>query len=85
MSDADKFIKISRDPTHQINNKLNKIVIATNCVKDAIHFSKLVGNYSPHYIYGNVKTYKRMDGSPFRPIISQDTTPTYSIGNSLII
>ena len=37
---------------------------------------KIVGDYSPGYIYGNVKTHN--EGEKLRPIISQISAPTYN-------
>ena len=44
-------------------------------------FKKVIGDYSPGYIYGNVKTHK--EGNKLRPIISQFTSPTYEISKQL--
>ena len=40
-----------------------------------------MGDYQPGYMYGNVKTHK--PNNPLRPIISQVTTPTYSLAKTL--
>ena len=83
LCDNTKFKKISKDPTIQLKQKLNKIINATNAVQDNIHFQKLVGDYSPGYIYGNVKVHKDLINPPLRPIISQISTPTYKIAKQL--
>ena len=41
----------------------------------------MIGDYSPGYIYGNVKTHK--EGNKVRPIISQFKTPTYEISKQV--
>ena len=76
---TDKFINIYKDSTLQLKYKLSKIVTTINCLKDVIHLSKLVGSYSPGYIYDNVKIHKRIEDTLLRPIIS----PTYSIARQL--
>ena len=48
---------------------------ATLATGSKIPIKKIIGDYSPGYIYGNVKTHK--EGATLRPIISQITTPTY--------
>ena len=46
-----------------------------------IPLKKITGDYSPGYIYGNVKTHK--PGEKIRPIISQISTPTYRVAKDL--
>ena len=40
-----------------------------------------MGEFSPEYLYGTVKTHKA--NNPLRPIISQVTTPTYHTAKQL--
>ena len=42
----------------------------------------MIGDYSPGYIYGNVKIHKSSP-PPLRPIISQMSTPTYEVAKGL--
>ena len=42
---------------------------------------KIIGDFQPGYIYGNVKTHK--NNNPLRPIISQVLTPTYNLAKLL--
>ena len=55
--------------------------ISTNNTVGGIKLPKIVGDYTPGYIYGNPKTHK--PGYPLRPIISQIPTPTYSLAKRL--
>ena len=55
-----------------MNKLIDQTILATGAM---IPIKKIVGDYSPGYIYGNVKTHK--EGAKLRPIISHVTTPTY--------
>ena len=46
-----------------------------------VHFQTIVGDFSPGYAYGTVKTHK--PDNPLRPIISQVNTPTYKLAKRL--
>ncbi|MEL6606432.1 MAG: reverse transcriptase domain-containing protein, partial [Cyanobacteria bacterium J06614_10] len=81
LADESKFKKISRDPTLTTTRKANKIIEAINAVVGNAKLPKIVGDYRPGYLYGNVKTHKR--GNPLRPIISQIPTPTYNLAKKL--
>ena len=76
LKDGSKFRKITKNPCDTIKTKVNKLIDqATMAAGASIPIKKIVGDYSPGYIYGNVKTHK--EGAKLRPIISQVTTPTY--------
>ena len=81
LSDQSKFRLINRDPTNNIKTKANKIITSLNAVSNNCGISKIVGDYQPGYMYGNVKVHK--PNNPLRPIISQVTTPTYSLAKAL--
>ena len=81
LSDTSKFKLIRRNPIETIKKKANELISTLNAAQDGIHLQKIVGDYSPGYIYGNVKTHKA--NNPLRPIISQVPTPTYSLAKSL--
>ena len=81
LQDHTKFKPINKDPTQDIKKKANKIIDAINAVSDGPKLSKIIGDYSPGYIYGNVKTHK--PNNPIRPIISQVTTPTYQLSKTI--
>ena len=81
LSDATKFKKISRDTTEALKRKVNQLIVSANAAVGQEHFAKLVGEYAPGYMYGTVKTHK--PHNPLRPIISQISTPTYSMAKSL--
>ena len=81
LSDSTKFKRIKQDPTDDIKKKANDLIDAQNAVIDDIKLKKIIGDYKPGYIYGNVKTHK--NGNPLRPIISQIPTPTYQLAKTL--
>ena len=81
LSDSSKFKKISRDPSETLKKRVNQLIVSANAVAGHEHFSKLVGEYKPGYMYGTVKTHKH--NNPLRPIISQILTPTYDLAKSL--
>ena len=81
LCDGTKFELITRDPTNNIKSKANKLIETLNATANSLNISKIVGDYQPGYMYGNVKIHKPQN--PLRPIISQVTTPTYSLAKSL--
>jgi hypothetical protein len=83
LNDPAKFEQIRSDPTKQLKTKLNKLITSCNSVVDYAHFPKLEGDFSPGYIYGNVKVHKNKTDPPLRPIISQVTAPTYQIAKKI--
>ena len=81
LSDNSKFSKIVKDPTSELKSKTNKLISTLNASQSDIKINKIVGDFSPGYIYGNVKTHK--SNNPLRPIISQIPTATYQIAKKL--
>ena len=81
LNDETKFKRITRDPTETLKNEVNKLIDASNADTDHTQLHKIIGEYSPGYIYGNVKTHKQ--NNPLRPIISQVTTPSYRLAKQL--
>ena len=81
LSDKEKFKLITKNPCEGLKQKANSLITALNAAVGDIHLQKIVGDYDPGYIYGNVKTHK--SGNPLRPIISQIPTPTYNLAKSL--
>lgn len=81
LSDTSKFQKIKEDPTKKLKAKVNRDIKSANAVIDGVHFQTIVGEFSPGYIYGTVKTHK--NGNPLRPIVSQVSTPTYKLAKRL--
>ncbi|XP_043202156.1 uncharacterized protein LOC122370546 isoform X2 [Amphibalanus amphitrite] len=69
LSDTTKFQKIKEDPTKKLKAKVNRDIKSANAVIDGVHFQTIVGEFTPGYLYGTVKTHK--NGNPLRPIISQ--------------
>ena len=81
LSDNSKFKRITRNPTEEVQQKANKFIEALNAAQDDLKLPKIIGDFKPGHIYGNVKTHKT--GYPLRPIISQIPTPTYNLAKSL--
>ena len=81
LSDSSKFKMIQKDPTSSLKTKLNKIIEALNSVQGDLKLSKIVGEFAPGYIYGNIKIHK--DNNPLRPIISQCPTITYNLAKTI--
>ena len=78
LSDTSKFRCISKDPTNLLKQKANNLIEA---VSGDFKINKIIGDYQPGYIYGNVKLHKA--NNPLRPIISQIPMPTYSLAKTL--
>ena len=81
LSDESKFRLIKRNPVDKLKQKANKLIEALNAAQSDLKLSKIIGDFRPGYIYGNIKVHK--EGNPMRPIISQIPTPTYSLGKVL--
>ena len=81
LSNEAKFEKVTRNTSADLQKKVNALITAANSQIDGVHFSKIIGEYKPGYLYGNVKIHK--EGNPIRPIISQIPTPTYDIAKTL--
>ena len=80
LSDRSKFKQIKSNPVDTLKKKANKLIDRLNAVMGDIKLPKIIGDYKPGYIYGNVKTHK--PGNPLRPIISQIPTPTYNLAKN---
>ena len=81
LSDNTKFQKINRDSTDKLKKRANRIIGALNADQSSFKLEAVVGDYSPGYLYGTVKTHK--PNNPLRPIISQCPTPTYKLAKTL--
>ena len=81
LSDGSKFERITRNPIENLKKEANALIETQNAVQDDIKIPKIIGDYKPGYVYGNVKTHKT--GNPLRPIISQIPTPTYNLAKTL--
>lgn len=79
--DETKFRQIREDPTKKLKAKVNRIIKSANAVIDGVHFETIIGEYTPGYAYGTVKTHKT--DNPLRPIISQVCTSTYKLSKRL--
>ncbi|XP_045124906.1 uncharacterized protein LOC123512546 [Portunus trituberculatus] len=81
LSDTTKFKRITRNPTESLKKRVNATITSINAGSNNLKLQKIVGEFSPGYAYGNVKTHKQ--NNPLRPIISQIPTPTYNIAKRL--
>ena len=85
LDDATKFQPLRRNPIDDQKKHLNSLIDAANDYIDVAggctKFERITGEYSPGYMYGNVKTHK--EGNPVRPIISQTPTPSYRLAKKL--
>ena len=81
LADETKFRKISRNPTEKLKQRTNRLIETLNAAQDSLKLSKIIGDYKPGYVYGNVKIHKQ--GNPLRPIISQIPTPTYNLAKRI--
>jgi len=81
LSDTSKFKRIKKDPTEVLKKEANDLITMLNAVQGDLHLQKIIGDYGPGYIYGNVKIHK--PDNPLRPIISQVLTPTYQLAKTL--
>ena len=57
ISDTTKFKKIQRDPTKLLKAKVNTLIDSVKSVCGQHKLNKIIGEYEPGYIYGNVKTH----------------------------
>ena len=81
LADTTKFKCIQKDPSKELKHKANQLIDCQNAIVGDIKLNKIVGDYEPGYIYGNIKTHK--PGNPIRPIISQIPTPTYKLAKTI--
>jgi PHD/YefM family antitoxin component YafN of YafNO toxin-antitoxin module len=81
LSDPKRFKRITRNPIEELKKKINRLIDATNKKVGRTVFHKRVGDYTPGYAYGSIKTHK--EGNPLRPIISQLPSPTHDVAKIL--
>ena len=81
LNDSSKFQRITRNPTVELKTEVNKLIKTVNREADQKVLSPIIGEFSPGYLYGTIKTHK--PGNPLRPIISQISTPTYQVAKQL--
>ena len=81
VSDTSKFKVITANPTKELTKKLNTLIEKANKDQPG-KFKTITGDYTPGYLYGNVKTHKGAS-NPLRPIISQVPTPSYDVAKQL--
>ena len=83
LNDERKFKRLNKDPTNDIKKALNVLITSINGKMGAIKISKIVGHFTPGYLYCNPKIHKSVTDPPMRPIISQIGTVTYNIAKTL--
>ena len=81
LSDGSKFKRIEKDSTNSLKKRANDLIQVLNADQSGFKLNKIVGDYSPGYMYGTVKIHKA--NNPLRPIISQCPTPTYQLAKDL--
>ena len=81
ISDTSKFQRITRNPINSLKIEVNKLIAAANSSNNTKIIKPIIGEFTPGYLYGNVKIHKT--GNPLRPIISQVTTPIYHTAKQL--
>ena len=71
LKDETKFQKVDRDTTAKLKADVNRLIEISNYTNtsDVDKLNKIIGEFEPGYIYGNVKIHK--SNNPLRPIISQ--------------
>ena len=77
LADETKFKIVHKNPINDVKRRVNKLVETQNAMQESLKLPKIVGDFQPGYLYGNVKTHKV--GNPLRPIISQIPSPTYKL------
>ena len=81
LKDTTKFKRVYKDPTPSIKKKANSLITTLNSKCDDVKLNVLIGDFTPGYLYGNVKTHK--EGYPIRPIISQIGTSVYDLAKRI--
>jgi hypothetical protein len=79
LSDKTKFKKVNKDPIPSLKKELNNLIDVVNAVTGPHHIDKLIGHFTPGYVYGNPKIHKDMLNPKLRPIISNIGSPTYKV------
>lgn len=81
LEDKSKFKKTSKNTTVDLKAEVNRLITQANKQADTRILTPIIGEFSPGYIYGNVKIHK--PNYPLRPIISQVPTPTYKTAKEI--
>jgi hypothetical protein len=83
VGDTQKFRKIPKDTNDALKKTLNDLIELGNRSAGTKVIEKLIGQYKPGYLYGNPKIHKSLESPPLRPIISQISTPSYTVAQKL--
>ena len=81
LNDSIKFSKINNDSLNSIKAEANELITALNSVENNLKLNKIIVDFCPGYLHGNIKTLKPVH--PLHPIISQCPTPRYQLAKSL--
>ena len=86
---TNQFVKLSRDPTKQIETKIQRVLRKIQTNISLQEYSRLypIGS-SPGKFYGTAKIHKlsptdNIEKLPIRPIVSNVNTPTYQLAKYL--
>ena len=82
INDRSKFQPITRNPTATLKIEVNKLIAAVKKNQPSKILTPTVGEFSPGYLYGTVKTHGA--NNPLRPISQVTTPPTILLSNSTI-
>ena len=58
LADSSKSQQIKRNPTEQLKQNANRLIETLNAAQDDLKVPKIIGDFKPGYLYGNVKTHK---------------------------
>ena len=72
---------MNKNPTNQLKSGNTKLITANNTELDSTKLPKIIGEYTPGYLYMTVKIHKL--NHPLRPIISQIYTPIYELTKTI--
>ena len=83
LSDQSKFTRIGVNPCNDIKKRINNLIIQINSTQPngKKMLNPIVGDYTPGFMYGNVKTHK--PGNNLRLITSQIPSPTYKVSKEI--
>ena len=58
LTNTSKFKRVNKNPIASIKKKANTLIAALNSKLGDIKLDTLIGDFSPGYLYGNIKTHK---------------------------
>ena len=78
LADNTKFQKISKNPTQDIKVKANRLIAEVVANDPHSGLKQIIGDFSPGYIYGNIKTHKEWMSPQADHFTMSDTHVQYS-------